>query len=209
MSAQAYPLQWPKGRPRRSPASRRRARFSVSEWYANSASNSRYKRQKGISVAEAVKRVIEEADRIGARGPVISSNIELRLDGLPRSGQREPQDPGVCAYFDLAGKPRAMPCDTYDTVAGNIAAIAAHIEATRAIERHGVATVAEMFEGFAALPPPKSCWDILGVPRGAGRDAIDAAFRSKAKTAHPDLGGSAAAMAEINAAREQALGASS
>jgi hypothetical protein len=156
-------------------------------------------------VADALSRLQRELDRIGARYPVISSNLELRLDGLPRSGQREPNDPGVAIYFDLDGKPHCMPCDTYTTVVQNIAAVAAHIEATRAIQRHGVGTLAEMFAGFTALPPPRSPWDVLGVPRGSSRDVIYAAFRDKARKAHPDAGGSTAAMAELAAARDEAL----
>src|SRR5690606_37638439 len=116
------------------------------------------------------------------------------LDGLPRSGQAEPSDPGVALYFDLAGKPHCMPCDTYTKVAQNIAAIAAHIEATRAIERHGVSSVAEMFSGFTALPAPSSkrAWrDVLGFhgTQLPSKASIDSAWREKAKKAHPDAGG--------------------
>jgi len=89
----------------------------------------------------------------------------------------------------------------------NIAAVAAHIEATRAIERHGVATVSEMFEGFTALPAPtarKAWWEILGVSSDAEPAEIEAAFKTKAKVAHPDMGGSADAMAELNRAKQEA-----
>jgi hypothetical protein len=210
MTAQAYPLQWPHGRPRKSPSHRKAARFTVGSQRYNSAGERSYIARVEISVAEAVKRLIAEVDRIGGRGLVVSSNIELRNDGLPRSGQKAPADPGVCIYFDLAGKPRAMPCDTYDSVAGNIAAVAAHIEATRAIERHGVATVAEMFEGFAALPPPgakRKWWEVFGLDgtKTYERDTIIARYRELAKRRHPDVGGSEAEMAELNAARAEAL----
>ena len=207
MTAQAFPLQWPKNRPRTASEYRKRARFSKVERVAGVNGGS-WLRQKDISVFDAVKRIIAEADRIGARGLVVSSNLELRNDGLPRSNQREPADPGACVYFDLAGKPRAMPCDTYDTVAGNIAAIAAHIEATRAIERHGVATVAEMFEGFMALPAPgakKAWWEIMGIDRSSTREQIEVRYRELAKRRHPDAGGSQEAMTELNQARQEAL----
>lgn len=157
MTAQAYPLLWPHWRLRTPASARKRARFTTNERVHDKrldGTTYTWNRQKDISVFDAVKRVLDESDRIGARGLVVSSNLELRNDGIPRSGQKDPADPGICVYFDLGGKPRAMACDTYDTVAGNIAAVAAHIEATRAIERHGVATVAEMFEGFTALPAP-------------------------------------------------------
>ncbi|WP_019170721.1 J domain-containing protein [Pseudaminobacter salicylatoxidans] len=204
MSVSAYPLQWPASRPRKAPAERRDGRFSIKRH------NGRWMETKALSVAEALGRLQDELDRIGARYPVVSTNLVTRLDGLPRSGQAEPNDPGVALYFDLSGKPHCMPCDTYTKVAQNIAAIAAYIEATRAIERHGVSSVAEMFAGFTALPAPNArrAWrDVLGfqgvqLPTKA---EIDAAWRDKAKKAHPDAGGSDALMAEVNQARADAI----
>ncbi len=206
MVADAYPLQWPLGRPRRPSHQRKDGRFHKTDYRTNA--------KRALTVTEAVARLLAEANRIGARGVVISSNLEIRQDGLPRSGQRKPDDPGVCVYFHLAGKPRAMPCDTYRNVEDNIAAIAAHIEATRAIERHGVATVSEMFAGFVALPPPTGAkpkrpwWDVMDLdPNRNTREQIEARFRELAKIRHPDvLGGSVEAMAELNQARKEALG---
>lgn len=202
---QAYPLQWPQGRPRTPSFNRKDGRFHKTDWRDN--------RKKPLTVNDAVARLLNEADRIGAQGVVISSNLEIRQDGLPRSGQRRPDDTGVCVYFHLAGKPRAMPCDTYWNVEDNIAAIAAHIEATRAIERHGVATVSEMFAGFTALPPPpgtkpKRSWrEVMGFAESdiVFQSDVEARFRELAKRLHPDAGGSAEAMAELNQARKEAL----
>lgn len=202
MSHQAYPLQWPEGRQRKSPHFRKDALFGTTL-------RSGYKQK--LTVAEAISRVQSELDVIGGRYPVISSNLEIRLDGFPRSGQPEPNDPGVCLYFELQGKPTAMPCDTYTRVADNIAAIAAHIEATRKIERHGVASVSEMFAGFQSLPAPgradsQQWWKVLHVSAEATSDEIRTAYRQRAAILHPDKpGGSAAAMAELNAARDEAL----
>ena len=41
-------------------------------------------------------------------------------------------------YFRLKDKPIVLACDRYDTVEANLAAIAAHIDAMRAMERHDV-----------------------------------------------------------------------
>jgi hypothetical protein len=205
VSVSAYPLQWPTGRPRTSPSARQYGRFNKKQH------NGRWNETKSLSVADALGRLQDELDRIGARYPVISTNLEPRLDGLPRSGQPEPVDPGVALYFDLKGEPHCLPCDTYTRVADNIAAIAKHIEATRAIERYGVASIREMFAGFAALPPPGGAesqlwWKVLGVEPTASEDQIQAAYRKRAVEFHPDRpGGSAAAMAELNAARDAAL----
>lgn len=47
--------------------------------------------------------------------------------------------------------------------------------------------------------------DVLGIEPGASTDEINRAFREKAKTEHPDAGGSNARMALLNRARERAL----
>jgi len=192
---QAFPLQWPAGTPRKT--FRKRAAFgktSAKGW------------KEALTVAEAIGRLQGEIDAFGASQYVLSTNVETRLDGLPRSGQAEPRDPGVALYFHLKGKPHCLPCDTYDRVADNIAAIAKHIEATRAIERYGVADMAQMFSGFVSLPASKRhWWAVLGVDENASEAAIRAAYSAKAKQAHPDAGGSDAAMAELNVARDEAL----
>jgi len=196
----AFPLLWPAGKPRRPASARKAPRFNIKEH------NGSYLESKEMTVTEALNRLQVELDRIGARYPLVSSNLEARLDGRPRSGQRDPEDPGIAVYFDLKGKQHCLPSDGYTTVAGNIAAVAAHIAATRAIERHGVADVAEMFSGFAALPAPKKWFDILGVSERSSVETIERAYRDKAKTAHPDSpGGSNDAMAELNRAREEGL----
>ncbi len=199
---QAYPLQWPQGRPRTAWDVRRRSAFKDFG--------------KPLTIAVALGRLQAEIDRLGADVYVLSANLVLRLDGLPKSGQSEPSDPGVALYFQLGGKPHCLPCDTYDRAADNIAAIAKHIEATRAIERYGVASLSEMFAGFTALPAPgaKRSWRaVLGLtetsyphaPRIVTADMINEAYKRLAKIRHPDNGGSDEMMSELNVARADAL----
>jgi hypothetical protein len=199
----AFPLQWPASRRRRHPAARKFGRFKRDK------GDREWRNMRPITIAEALDRLDGELERIGAQYPVVSSNLERRANGLPRSGQREPDDPGVAIYFLLAAKPHCMPCDTYTTVAANIAAIAAHIEATRAIERHGVASVAEMFAGFLALPSPSDerPWrEVLELHRTSqvSLDGARDAYRRLARERHPDHGGSDAMMADLNVAWEAA-----
>ncbi|MFX4223501.1 MAG: hypothetical protein ACMVO3_22515 [Thalassobaculum sp.] len=192
----AFPLTWPTGRPRKHPGRRRRGKFS--------------KHGAPLSVAEALQRLQWELERYDARWPVISTNVELRRDGLPYSSRREPDDPGVAVYFHRDGKPYVLACDTFDRVPDNLAAVAAHIEATRAIERHGVATAEEMLRAFEALPAPDQArdWrDVLEMRDTAGItvEMVRAAHRRLAQERHPDRGGSDEMMAELNAARDRAL----
>lgn len=212
---QAYPLQWPPGKPRTQPGRRVRGRFKRTEHVVRTigegpnAHSYGYRESRGLTVAVAIQRLQRELDRlVGARLPVISSNLELRLDGLPRSGQRKPDDPGVAVYFRLDGDPVVLACDHYQDVEDNIAAIAAHVEASRAIERHGVGTLREIFRGFAALPPgiaPADWRSALGNPRTL--DEAEAVYRERMKSAHPDVGGSHAEAAALNAAIELARAA--
>lgn len=193
MNPSAFPLAWPPGRPRKPAAARRRGTFSSGG--------------KRLNNATATERLDAEVQRLGGRYALLSSNLELTLSGRPRSDRGEPADPGVCVYFQLAGKPFAMACDAYDRVADNIAALAAHIEATRAIERHGVATAAETLQAFAALPPPPAWRQVFGFPEDVAVDVsrVTAAYRRLAAFRHPDApGGSQAAMAELNIARDAA-----
>lgn len=209
--ATPFPLKWPVGRPRRAPQNRKDGRFGTkSREYSKHISGSSWLVSKEMTVAGAIQRLQRELDAIRARYAVVSSNLEVRLDGLPRSGQRDPDDPGVAVYFQLDGRPHCMPCDTYKRVADNLAAIAAHIEATRAIERHGVATVGEMFAGFVALPSPdmQRPWRDVFEMRDAGQVTaaqVRAAYTRLARERHPDTGGSDAMMAELNVARDAAL----
>lgn len=196
---QAFPLQWPQGRPRK-PANRRGdaafGKRGSDGWLKN------------LTLAQARDRLQGELDRFRVKSVVLITNVELRLDGLPKSGQPEPIDPGVALYFDLGGKPHVLACDTYRRVADNIAALAAHIEATRKIERLGVATAAEMFAGFQALPAPGSTpwWQVLGVQPSATAAQIEAAFKRLARERHPDVaGGSHELMADLNRARDEGL----
>lgn len=150
---QRYPLTWPAGWPRRTDK-RTAARFSTAERRLGESWTGR----RDVTVAEAIQRVLGELSRMGvAEGDsIISTNLETRLDGLPRSNQREPDDPAVAVYWQVIGSPmRVMAIDRYDTVAGNLAAIAATLDAMRAIERHGGAQILERaFAGFDALPAP-------------------------------------------------------
>lgn len=203
---QAYPLQWPLSRPR----TKTPTRAAFGKKITRTGNSVDWSEKASLTVADALTRLQREIDLLGARNYVLSSNVQLRLDGLPRSGQPEPADRGVALYFTLSGKPHCLPCDRYDRVADNIAAIAKHIEATRAIERYGVASVAEMFTGFMALPEPtKRTWrEILGIGPGVvpvTAYIIEDQFRRLAKKLHPDAGGSNEQMAELNKARADAM----
>lgn len=187
-----FPLRWPDGRPRtRNPLV------------------SAFKRDR--TFAEARHALIRELDLLGARRVIISSNVPLRNDGLPRSGQPQPKDTGVAVYFELGapGRPHAMACDRWRHVEDNLYALAKHVEAMRGQQRWGVASVEQAFAGFVALPPARASqsWrTVLGFgSEPVSRTAIEERFRALALFHHPDRGGTNEKMAELSAARDEAL----
>jgi hypothetical protein len=187
MDAQAYPLTWPDTMPRtpNKVASKFKTGLSVA------LKNVRSSLQ--LFAADSGKRV---------EGLVISSNVTL--------GVERPSDPGVAVWFVWDGMQVCIAVDRYAKVEDNLQAIHHIVEARRTEMRHGgLHIVRATFRGFTALPAPKrKGWrEVLGFAAGATVDkpSIEAFYRDKAKKAHPDAGGSTAAMSELNQAKEQAL----
>lgn len=192
----AYPVNWPVGRPRTT--SRKPALF-------NSGG-------KTLLFDQALGRLQRQTEAVTRQGQkwrmkelTLSTNFELRVDGRPRRDRGMPADPAVAFFFELDGKPHLLACDRWDSIPGNIAAIAAHLEALRGQERWGVATLHEAFAGHVALPAPEQWWQVLGLTAAAPVDLIQRRYRELAAHAHPDRGGSNAAMARLNAARDEGL----
>ena len=88
MTVSAYPLHWPMGRSR--------ARYRGRAMFGTSG---RGNGKQSLTVAEARERLSEQVEILNARYVTLSTNLELRLDGAPRSGQPEPSDPGAAIYF--------------------------------------------------------------------------------------------------------------
>ncbi len=182
-----YPLSWPEGWKRTPRNQTKRSRFCQRS--ANSGT-------KSISMESATDLLLNELRRLNARSPLLSTNVKLRLDGLPYSNLRPPEDVGAAVYFQLSNKPRVLACDRWDRVEDNIYAMALHIAAMRGQERWGVGSIEQAFQGYQALPPVGGTAApavephiILGVPINANTDQIRDRYRALAKTEHPDAGG--------------------
>ena len=187
---QAYPLQWPVGWKR--VVDRKDAQFKSGG--------------KALTIAEGTVRVLTELERLGVVRDdcVISTNVGLRMDGLPRSDQAAPVDPGVAVYWRTAAGNRVMAVDRYWKVADNLAAIAATLDAMRAIDRHGGAVVLERaFTGFTALPAPERPWrEVLGIQAGSmpSEGTLRMRYKVCRSDTHPDKGGAAADFDAVNKA---------
>ena len=212
METTRYPLSWPANW-KRTPRDRQtRAKFGKA--VATRMTDTYTHVSKGdLTVPQALQRLKIELDRLGARAVLISSNVELNSYGEPRGGRRNPDDVGVAVYFELGKKDRVLACDRFDRVPDNMAAVAAHISALRAIERYGVGTLDQAFAGYDALPAPNADnrppWrKVLGIAEDENSTvgAIQAAYRDLARRYHPDAPtGSHEAMATLNQARDAAL----
>jgi hypothetical protein len=197
VNEQRYPLFWPTGWKRTSRFQVKASRFTRAGSYA----------AKWHSMVEAAGLLADELVRLGATNAVLSTNVEVRLDGRPYSGRAKPADTGAAAYFTLKGKRLVLACDRWDRPECNVWAIAKHVEALRAQERWGVGSVEQAFAGYAQLTgsaPSRPWWDVLGCAAHASTNVIEDLYRAAAKQAHPDVGGSNEKMAEVNAAYEAA-----
>ena len=151
--------------------------------------------------------VLAELRLLGADDVVVSTNLQLRRDGLPYSNQKQPADPGVAVWFNLGGEERVLACDRYDRVEQNLRAIVVHVAAMRGMERWGVGSMAQAFAGFTPLPEQaggRPWWEILGVERTASIGQIESAYRRRARDVHPDLAGSREGWDELELAMRQA-----
>jgi hypothetical protein len=194
---EAYPLWWPDGWPRTAPGARENDHRFHGKSYR-------------LNMGRARDQLLAELRLLGAKGLVVSTNVELRLDGLPYSETRHIADPGVAVYFTLDGEQLVMARDQFVTVAGNLRTLTLAVEAMRQLERHGGRMMMKRaFRGFLAITPPnwKKPWrQTFGKPPDwtGTRAEIDRTYREKARLCHPDAGGSDTMMAELNVAYEEA-----
>ena len=170
-TTRAYPLYWPEGWPRAQGNQIKRARFG------------------DHSVAEGRRILSDQVRLFGGMDLIISSNLELRLDGNPRSNQKQPADRGVAIFFKRQGQNMALACDIYTTVEDNLWALCRTLDALRQIERDGSPSlINRAFKGFAQLPDPdaRNWWEVLGVDMRATNEEIRKAYSDLARRYHPD-----------------------
>lgn len=190
----AYPLAWPLGW-KRTPSHQR--------------STAAYKVDFGKARDELARELALLCRR--STDVVISSNVPTRRDGLPYTGQREPDDPGVAAYWiDRHGQQRVIACDAWRRVRENLRAVGLAVAAFRMIERTKASEILDRaFIGFAALPPaadPNGWRTVFGLENKyvCTIDFVESVYRKLAAERHPDRGGSHERMVELNKAMAEA-----
>lgn len=189
-NVEAYPLFWPEGWKRIPGHQRKDSPFAV-------------------TFDTARNDLFRQLEKLGAKRAILSTNIPVRLDGIPYATQTNPSDPGVALYFEYKGASQCFACDKFKTVLENIRAIGLTIASIRAIERYGASEMMERaFRGFTALPQTNAQhWrEILDLPRdgAVSVDQVESQFRSLVKVMHPDVGGSPEGFQQLVIARENA-----
>lgn len=187
-----YPLDWPLDVPR-TPGHRRKAGpYTVSRY-------------------QALGELKAELRRFKARNVIVSTNVRVKADGDYYANDRPMDgDPGVVLYCTINGKDLCFPCDRFTTVAANVRAIWQVIAALRTIKRVGVEHLTDRaFSGYNALPAStlaqRSWWVVFGWEQPHGPfELVKERYRKLALERHPDGGGTAEQMAELNAAYEDA-----
>jgi hypothetical protein len=177
MNKERFPLTWPDGKARTKSPQRSPFRRPGYPWV-------------GHSMSEAMDLIESNVRQMQGTNLIVSTNIKLRQDGLPYSGQAQPKDTGAAAYFTLKNKPISFSCDKYNRVECNLWSIGKTIEATRAIERWGSATIEQSFRGFMAIAEKTGGLDpyaLLGVELDCTEDDLAAARNRLAKVYHPDI----------------------
>lgn len=185
--ATRFPLCWPPGRPR-----------------TDRRSTSRFKVQ---SFARVRDELLNELKLMRVQRVILSTNMKLRLDGLPLAGQSQPSDPGVAIYFAHKGKDVCFACDRWTKIEDNLQAVRHTIEALRGIARWGTGDMVDAaFSGFAQLPmhAPPPHWSItFGLTAHASTEQVTERYRLMARDHHPDRNdGNDMLAKKINAAWE-------
>ena len=185
-----FPLSWPFGWERTQNGKRKHSQFG------------------SHTVASSARELESEIRLMRGRNMIISTNKQVKANGIPYANQRTPDDAGVAVYFQWKDKPIVFACDKYLTVEDNLWAIVKHIEALRGQERWGVGSLDQAFAGYAALPDPdqKKWWEVLNIPRTATSEEIRRAYLSLAKQYHPDAGGNAVMFDQLQKAYDLATG---
>lgn len=183
-----YPLKWPEGQERRSRHRRGDARFK-------------------ITLAAARDHLVGELKLLGARYVVISSDLDVRLAGLPYAHQRQPDDTGVAVYFDYDGDSMVFACDKWLKIEHNIRAVGKTIEAIRGIARWGSTDMMKRAVGaFKALPeqPKAEDWRRVLEINSDDLGIVKAQYRKLSRIHHADMGGNEEEMKRVNIAWEAA-----
>lgn len=180
---------------------------------------------------DTVELLKREANQLGAREIVLQLDITERMcrnDGWIRADAK-PGHPGVIVSLDAKVGPLRFSTDRFkgggyyrDLSAwqANVRAIALGLEALRKVDRYGIGTGAEQYQGWRAIgagtPMPAAAMTLEEAARliypddpewldVATPDDIRHEYRHQSKTHHPDHGGDPDTFRRLTEARDLLL----
>jgi hypothetical protein len=171
-----------------------------------------------VTLASAFSDIETELeDRIDVDYYRISTAAPHRKsDGLPYA-DAGPEDPGVAVRWTMDGNPYCIAADHYTDLRDNARAIGLYITEKRKMGNRPVHTGQDEF-ATARLPPGDGEEDVvvaggdvhkphevLGVAPDAPEAVIRGAYRELLKERHPDHGGTAKELKELNRSKEALL----
>jgi DnaJ-domain-containing protein 1 len=188
-------LEWPTGLGERTPPGER---SSTSNFTA--------------TLGQTTSQLEDEMDRLDVdrwRGEI--ANQHSKSNGLPLHNAN-PDDSGFALRWTKDGTDHAVGCDHYASLRDNVREVYLWMRETRLSGDRPVRTGRSQFAS-AALPsaeedavvaeePPH---EVLEVAPDADPAVIKAAYRQKAKAAHPDRGGDGEQLQRVKRAKERLL----
>lgn len=168
----SFPLRWPQG-------VARTLRPMVSRFHT--------------SLQVSLRSAIHEIEMMGGKSIEATTNLPVRRGVIQDHNEHKVPDRGVAIYFDFVGKRECIACDKWASVSDNLRAIGKTVESIRGIERWGVSgRVDAALQGFLALPDQTGhpWWEVIGVDPSTSFAQVRDAYLTKARSVHPDVGGS-------------------
>lgn len=139
----------------------------------------------------------------GVRDWEVNANV---MESRATARDLTKQQRAVTVRYIKDGKPIELTLDAQSRPVDNLRALFLCVDDMRLIEHRGLSeTVKAAYMQLAGPAGGRDPWEVLGLRPGASKDDVEAMYRVRAKTAHPDAGGSGEAMAELNAARDRVL----
>lgn len=146
------------------------------------------------SLEAEIERIAGEDVVIG----VVCDPAQIGLSGQLKAGGRTAvRHAGVEVSFESDGRRLVFHTDAYGTLTQNIRAVAAGLEALRAVDRYGITSTAEQYAGFAQLTaggPDPARGKVIAARHGSVAEAL--------KRSHPDHGGDPRDLADVQAYRK-------
>jgi len=170
----------------------------------------------GASLAKSSMQIEKEMSRMDVdnfRASTASGGRYVKDNGLPKHNAN-PDDPGFVLRWSDGGEQFAVACDQYAELRDNVRSVYFWVHETRMRSQRPVRTGESEFaaarlpsgdeeDAVVATAPPH---EVLEVAPDASDPVVQAAFRQKMKSAHPDQGGDAAQFERVKNAKEAMLG---